>query len=102
MTPLYIKISTFQSSHYINVSMHPPGSGCKSFGICEPHFGNHCPGQSSNALVPMVPNTEVYQITLLSGQFTSFHNMWHTRVFIYEITYIKVSHYVHYGCWRAF
>ena len=71
--------------------MDPPGTGRKSFGICEAHFGNHCPGQSSNVLVPMVPNTEVYQITLLSGQFTSFCNTGHTLVFIYKVNYIKVS-----------
>ena len=71
--------------------MDPPGTGRKSFGIREAHFGNHCPGQSSNTLVPVVQNTEVYKITLLSGQFTSFCNTGHTRVFIYKITYVKVS-----------
>jgi len=60
-------------------------------GICEAHFGNHCPGQSCNSLVPMVPNMEVYQITLLSVQFTSFCNTGHTWAFIYKMTYIKVS-----------
>jgi hypothetical protein len=34
--------SILQSSHYRKVSTYPLGSGRRSIGISEVHFGNHC------------------------------------------------------------